>query len=74
VARREFLIEYFEAAANYVTENDLLPDELEKLHREGCPMPEFPKGCGNDQSILRFLYPRFRGHLKIDYAGELARR
>src|SRR5262249_14711140 len=74
VARREFLIEYYEAAAKYVTEIDLLPAEIKKIHSEGRSMPEFPKGCGNDQMILRFLYPRFRDRLKIDYPGELALR
>lgn len=73
VARRERLIELLEAAAKYVTDNDLSSEEL-KIKYRARMMPEFPLGCGCDQSIFRFLYPRFAENLRLDYARKLAIR
>ena len=39
--------------------------------RRGGVMPDFPKGCGCDQQIFRFLYPRFAETLRLDYSGRL---
>ena len=73
VARREPLIEILEAVAEYVTDDDLSPEEF-KVKREARTMPEFPLGCGSDQNIFRFLYPRFADIMRIDYAAKLAVR
>lgn len=73
VGRRERLIEFLEAAAEYVTDDDLTLEEL-TVRRQQRNMPEFPRGCGCDQSIFRFLGPRFADHLRLDYASELAVR
>ncbi len=73
VAQRELLIEFLEAAAEYVTDDDLSWEEF-KTKRQARMMPEFPLGCGCDQSISRFLYPRFAEKLRLDYAAKLAIR
>ncbi len=73
VARRERLIELLEAAAEYVTDDDLSWEEFNKK-RQARTMPEFPLGCGSDQSISRFLYPRFAENMRLDYAAKLAIR
>lgn len=73
VARRERLVEFLEAAAEYVTDDDLTLEEL-RVRRQERNMPEFPRGCGCDQSIFRFLGPRFAESMRLDYACELAVR
>ena len=73
VARRELLIEILEVAAEYVTDNDISIEEF-KMRRQARVMPEFPLGCGSDQHICRFLYPRFAEKLRLDYAAKLAVR
>ena len=76
VARAAFLKEYMEEAMTYVTENDV-PSRLltnmsdaEVLAR----LPDFPRGIGSDQTIMRYLFPRFHPRMKIDYSGQLALR
>jgi hypothetical protein len=76
IARTAFLVEYLTEAAKYVTDNDLpsgaLTDmtDAEVLAR----LPDFPVGIGSDQTIMRYLFPRFYPRMKIDYGGKLARR
>jgi len=65
VARRELLIEFLEAAAGYVTDNDLSGKEF-RMKRQARTMSGFPLGCGSDQLIFRFLYPRFAENLGLD--------
>ncbi len=73
VAQRELLIKFLEAAAEYVTDDDLSLEEF-KMKRSSRIMPEFPLGCGSDQNISRFLYPRFAKNMRLDYAAKLAIR
>ena len=73
VARREVLIELLEAAAEYVTDNDLSLKEFE-MKRDARAMPGYPLGCGCDQNIFRFVSPRFSQNLRLDYAAKLAIR
>ncbi len=61
----------------YVTETDLPGSEYKRLKDSGTVgehLPEFPKGCGCDQTILRYLHPQFYPRMKIDYQGRLALR
>jgi hypothetical protein len=77
IARAAFLREYLTAAARYVTDDDLpsgVPlstmsdDEVLRL------LPQFPRGIGSDQTIMRYLFPRFYPRMQIDYALKLAVR
>lgn len=73
VAKRGFLEEYLTAASAFVTGDDLRLDGLtdaEVLAR----LPDFPRGVGSDQTIMRYLFPTFYPRMKIDYANLLAAR
>ncbi len=73
----DFLDKVLESALAYVTDNDLTSAGLSKLMRRGLPcgeLPNFPNGIGDDQIILRYLYPRFYPRMKIDYPGRLSLR
>ncbi|WAC06899.1 MAG: hypothetical protein OS130_11665 [Thermodesulfobacteriota bacterium] len=75
--RTAFLREVLQAALFYVTDNDLIGEKYKKLRQSGKlleQLPEFPKGCGSDQTILRYLHPQFYPRMKIDYRGRLALR
>jgi hypothetical protein len=77
VAKTEFLREVVDAAMHFVTDQDLSREEYRRLRGEGLlgrRLPEFPKGIGSDQIILRFLHPRFYPRMKIDYRQRLALR
>jgi len=74
IARRECLIELLESAVKYVTDNDLSGKERNQIARRGGVIPEFPLGCGSDQQIIRFIYPKFAEYLRLDYANRLALR
>jgi len=77
VARTFFLREVLETAMAYVTETDLPGSEYKRLKDNGTVgehLPEFPKGCGCDQTILRYLHPQLYPRMKIDYQGRLALR
>lgn len=77
VARTSFLSEVLEAVMAYITDDDLPDKVLDQLIRNGDfkkRLPEFPKGCGSDQTILRYLHPQFYPRMKIDYQGRLALR
>jgi hypothetical protein len=76
IATASFLKEYLHIAAQYVTDNDFRSHELidvsdEELRRI---LPDFPRGFGSDQAIMRLLFPRFYPRMQIDYAGRLALR
>ena len=73
----DFLLEVLESALEFVTNNDLTPREAWELLQHGrlCErLPDFPKGVGSDQMIMRYLYPKFYPRMKIDYQGRLALR
>jgi len=77
VARTSFLCEVLEAAMAYVTETDLPTKDYKWLKHKGrlCErLPEFPEGCGCDQTIFRFLHPRFYPRMKLNYRGQIALR
>jgi hypothetical protein len=77
VARTHFLSEVLEAVMAYITDDDLPDKILDQLLRHGDlgkRLPEFPKGCGSDQTILRYLHPQFYPRMKVDYKGRLALR
>jgi hypothetical protein len=77
VARTSFLSEVLEAVMAYITDDDLPDKVLGQLLRHGDlgkRLPEFPKGCGSDQTILRYLHPQFYPRMKVDYKGRLALR
>jgi hypothetical protein len=77
VGRTFFLREVLDAAMVYVTETDLTGPEFKRLKDNGTVyknLPEFPKGFGCDQTILRYIHPQFYPRMKIDYQGRLALR
>ena len=77
IGRTAFFREVVEAAAAYVTDDDLSREEYGRRRRDGTlgeRLPEFPKACGSDQAIFRFLHQRFYPRLKVDYLGRLALR
>jgi hypothetical protein len=77
VGKTAFLRQVLEVANSYVTEHDLSRTDYRRLRREGSlnrRLPEFPRGIGCDQVILRYLHPRFYPQMKVDYAGQLALR
>lgn len=77
IGKTTFLKEILNMALEFVTEHDLNPTELNKLHRRGTlaeALPEFPKGAGSDQMIFRYLHPRFYPRVMIDFKRRLALR
>ena len=76
IARAGFLREYLEAARQYVTDDDLSIETLNVISDKDLLrlLPEFPCGVGSDQTIMRYLFPRFHPRMKIDYDERLARR
>ncbi len=77
VARTLFLREVIEAAMAYVIDSDLPVTEYLQLKKNGTigeHLPDFPKGCGSDQTIFRYLHPQFYPRMKLDYRGRLALR
>lgn len=76
IARTDFLQEYLTEASTFVTENDLPAGALRRLSDAEILrlLPEFPRGTGSDQRIMRYLFPRFYPRMKIDYDSRLALR
>ena len=62
---------------NFVTDRDLSLEEYRIFRAQGKlgdVLPEFPKGIGCDQVILRYLHPEFYPRMQIDYLSKLATR
>lgn len=76
VARQDFLKDILQEAVGYVTDHDFQIDKVRKLRKENPDLfcVDFPRGLGCDQSIFRFLHPRFYPRMKIDFASKLAIR
>jgi hypothetical protein len=76
VARTAFLREVFEAMMAYVTPADLPRKTLAGLTdaQAHAILPDFPRGIGNDQLLMRFLHSQFYPRMKIDYENRLALR
>jgi hypothetical protein len=77
VGRTAHIQEVFQEATRYITPNDLSAEEYMRFIDDGtlCSrLPDYPKGVGTDQVILRFLHPEFYPLMKCDYAGRLALR
>ena len=77
IGRSKFLRKVVNEAMEYITDHDLSRDEYWDLCDHGSHyerLPEFPKGIGSDQVILRYLHPRFYPRMKIDYKDRLAIR
>ncbi len=76
IARRTFLAEYLTTANQYITSDDLEGDWL-RIFDGGAMisrLPEFPRGIGDEQIIMRYLFPAFYPRMRLDYGGALARR
>ena len=75
VAEKRLLKEVVEEAGNYITDNALPTKkyvhmrDMEKLCEA---LPDFPKGVGCDQAIIRFMHPKFYPRVKIYYQDQLA--
>lgn len=77
VGKTDFLREVVAAAMEYVTTEDLTMPEYVRAQMEHSlsdQCPDFPKGVGCDQAILRYLHPWFYPRMKIDFRGQLASR
>jgi hypothetical protein len=75
IARRSFVHEVLRVAAAYITDHDLTVTERRRLVAAGTlcqKLPDFPKGVGSDQMLLRYLHPRFYPGIKVDYEGNLS--
>ena len=77
IGKTDFLREVVTVAMEYITDNNLSREEYWDLcdfgtHSER--LPDFPKGVGSDQVILRYLHPQFYPRMKIDYKDKLAVR
>ena len=77
IGNKAFLQEILEEVLKFVTNDDLSYAEHETLHRKKIVrevLPDFPKGCGSDQMIFRYLHPRFYPRMKTDFKCRLALR
>lgn len=77
VAEKRLLKEVVEEAGNYITDNDLPTKKYAYMRQMGklCEaLPDFPKGVGCDQAIIRFMHPKFYPRVKIYYQYQLASR
>jgi hypothetical protein len=77
VAQTSFLREVLELAMTDVTDADLPARDYKRLKGKGTigeHLPDFPKGCGWDQTIFRYIHPQFYPRMKPDYRGRLALR
>lgn len=77
VGKTEFIQEILKEVTEYVTEHDLSTKAREELHRKSIlaeTLPEFPKGGGSDQMILRYLHPQYHPRIKVDFQRRLALR
>lgn len=77
IGKTEFLREVVNSAMKYITDHDLSSEEYWRILENGSlseRIPEFPKGVGCDQEILRYLHPQFYPRMKIDYKDKLAIR
>jgi hypothetical protein len=77
IGRLDFLREVLGEALKYISDNDFSREEYWRVRENGTlckSLPEFPKGIGSDQVILRYLHPRFYPRMKIDYKDRLAMR
>jgi hypothetical protein len=76
VAKKKFLIHVLTEALKFVSDNDLDSESWKavKRRKDRSALPNFPRGCGCDQEILRFLHPKFYPRMKIDYSLKLAVR
>ena len=75
IGRAAFVQQVLRAASAYITTEDLSSDHRRRLSREGrlCrDLPDFPKGVGSDQILLRHLQPRFHPRIGIEYSGALS--
>lgn len=77
IGRPSFIEEVFREALKYVTKKDLIsrkdvyPASRKRIKKI---LPDFPKGCGCDQIILRYIHSKFYPRMLIDYNNELAYR
>src|SRR5262249_47634208 len=76
VAKRAFLIQVLTEVVKFASDTDLDAESWEAVRQRNdhSALPNFPKGCGCDQAILRFLHPKFYPRMKIDYSLRLAVR
>ncbi len=75
VAEREYLRHFLNEVAEYITDNDSwFPQYRIANQGKGHISPPFPMGCGSDQNIFRFIFPRFADEIRIDYPKKLAFR
>jgi hypothetical protein len=72
-----FIRDVYSEAAQYITDDELTRDEYRRLRKEKSleeRLPDFPRGIGSDQNLLRYVFPKFHPEMQIDYAQRLAWR
>ena len=77
VGEWDFVVRFLEAAAEYVSEEVLSPQEFIDLLKNGTPREvpsNFPAGVSSDQTIFRYIQPRFHPELRVDHSARLALR
>jgi hypothetical protein len=75
VGRRSFLLTFLQDVSQYITEEDARYPEYTRQYAASLNPPQpFPVGCGSDQNIFRFLYPKYADAIRLDYAQKLALR
>lgn len=73
----DFVVEFLREAAIYVSGEAVSPQELIDRLDEGTlsEVPRsFPTGVSSDQTIFRYMQPRFHPELRVDHSGRLALR
>lgn len=73
--RTEFVGELLHEAMQHIVPTELSRAEFRQHLFAGTlcdALPNFPRGVGSDQQILRWLHPRFYPRMQCDYAGRLA--
>ena len=73
--RTKFISELLQEAKQYIVPTEFSRAEFRQHLFAGSlcnVLPNFPKGVGSDQQIIRWLHPHFYPRMQCDYAGHLA--
>ncbi len=71
----KFLEEFLQEVMQYVSPTEFSRAEFRKHLFAGTlcnALPDYPKGVGSDQQIVRWLHPHFYPRMQCDYEGRLA--
>ncbi|MCP5098255.1 MAG: hypothetical protein GY943_22120 [Chloroflexi bacterium] len=74
IGRTKFLEKLLQETMRYITPTDFSRAEFRKHLFAGTlcnALPDYPKGVGSDQQIVRWLHPHFYPRMQCDYEGRL---